>query len=110
MAPDKLTLAMWVDRWIALLRRGDDMGKKKRGLVNTRALERYEELLRLHIIPTLGKRPLQRLTATEIDALYTELEKKLATRTVHHVHTVFGACLSAAVRKGLACRQPGIQG
>src|SRR5215469_8604010 len=31
VAPDKLTLAGWADRWIALLRRGDDTGKKRRG-------------------------------------------------------------------------------
>src|SRR5215472_5045372 len=105
VAPDKLTLAGWVDRWLALLRRGDQ-DTKRRGLVNARTLERYDELLRLHVIPTLGTRPLQRITATEIDALYAELEKRLATRTVHHVHTVLGACLSTAVRKGLLVVSP----
>ena len=105
IAPDKLTFAAWVNRWVALLRRNDDTGKK-RGLVNSRTLERYEELLRLHVVPALGTRPLQRITATEIDILYTELEKSLATRTVHHVHTVLGACLSAAVRKGLLFINP----
>jgi integrase len=104
VAPDKLTLAASVDCWIALLRRGD--GKTKRGLVNARTLERYQELLRLHVIPTLGARPLQRLSATEIDTLYTKLERGLATRTVHHVHTVLGACLNAAVRKGLLIVSP----
>jgi integrase len=106
VAPDKVTLAAWVERWVALLRRGDDAGKRKRGLVNARTLERYEELLRLHVIPTLGARPLQRLSATEIDALYTQLEKILSARTVHHVHTVLGKCLTAAVRKGLLVVSP----
>jgi integrase len=106
VAPDKLTLAAWVDRWVALLRRADDVGKRKRGLVNARTLERYEELLRLHVIPTLGGRPLQRISGTEIDALYTQLEKLLSARTVHHVHTVLGACLNAAVRKGLLVVSP----
>jgi integrase len=105
VAPDKLTLAGWVDRWVGLQRRGDT-DHPRRGLVNARTLERYEELMRLHVIPTLGNRRLQRITATEIDALYTELEKKLATRTVHHVHTVLGACLNAAIRKGLLVVNP----
>jgi integrase len=105
VAPDKLTLATWVDRWIALQRRGD-ADQPRRGLVNARTLERYEELLRLHVVPTLGGRPLQRITATEIDELYTRLETRLSTRTVHHVHTVLGACLSAAVRKGLLVASP----
>jgi integrase len=110
VAPDKLTLAAWVDRWVALLHRGEETGAGNsvagRGLVNARTLERYEELLRLHVVPTLGKRPLQRIAATEIDDLYGELGKRLAPRTVHHVHTVFGACLSAAVRKGLLVASP----
>jgi integrase len=105
VAPDKLTVAAWVDRWIALLRRGDT-DQSRRGLVNARTLERYDELLRLHVVPTLGARPLQRLSATEIDTLCTELEKILAARTVHHVHTVLGACLNAAVRKGLLAVSP----
>ena len=106
VAPNKLTLAAWVERWVALLRRGDETGKGKRGLANARTLERYEDLMRLHVVPTLGKRPLQHITATEIDTLYAKLEKRLATRTVHHVHTVLGACLSIAVRKGLLVASP----
>jgi integrase len=105
VAPDKLSLADWVERWVALQRRGDT-DRPRRGLINTRTLERYEELLRLHVLPTLGARPLQRISAVEIDALYVQLEQRLATRTVHHVHTVFGACLSAAVRKGLLVASP----
>src|SRR5215469_803336 len=106
VAPDKLTLAAWVERWVGLQRRqGEDAerdgARRKRGLVNARTLERYEELLRLHVFPMLGKRPLQRIAPTEIDALYTSLETRLSPRTVHHVHTVLGGCLSAAVRKGL---------
>ena len=104
VAPDKLTLSTWIERWVALLRRGEGTGK--RGLVNARTLERYEELLRLHVAPTLGNRPLQRVCATEIDELYTRLETRLSIRTVHHVHTVFGACLNAAVRKGLLVANP----
>src|SRR5208283_690075 len=104
VAPDKLTLATWVDRWSALLHRGEGTGR--RGLVNARTSERYEELLRLHVVPTLGKRPLQRIAATEIDTLYMALSERLAPRTVHHVHTVFGACLNAAVRKGLLVVSP----
>jgi hypothetical protein len=71
VAPDKLTLAGWVDRWLALLRRDEDTGG--RSLVNARTLERYGELLRLHVVPALGERPLQRITATEIDTLYLNI-------------------------------------
>jgi integrase len=108
IAPDKVTVAQWIERWVTLNQRneGDVDGTRRRGLVNRRTLERYEELLRCHVTPTLGKRPLQKLHGTEIDDLYVALEKKLSPRTVHHIHTVFGACLKAAVRKGLITNSP----
>src|SRR5205807_8503174 len=108
VAPDKTTLAAWVDRWLALQARrdGEHAGKRKRGLVNARTFERYAELLRLHVVPTLGARPVQQIAPTEIDSLYTKLEGKLSARTVHHIHTVLGACLNAAVRKGMLVSNP----
>ena len=108
IAPDKVTLGEWVDRWFVLLNRqqieGD--GARRRGLVSNRSIERYENLLRGHVVPTLGSRPLQSIQASEIDDLYVELEKKLAPRTVAHVHSTLGACLKAAVRKGLLGNNP----
>ena len=46
----------------------------------------------------LGERLLQRLQASEIDALYVQLLEKMAARTAHHVHTVLGARLGTAAR------------
>lgn len=106
IAPDKITLAAWIDRWIALLERQQDDGERRCGLVNARTIERYAELLRCHVAPTLGARPVQQIQASEIDDLYVKIEKKLAPRTVHHVHTVLGACLKSAVRKGLIAANP----
>jgi integrase len=101
VAPDKIKLAEWVDQWIAA---GAPGRRKKRA--GRRAVERYAELLRCHVVPTLGDRPLQQLKSTEIDDLYVKLEPKLSPRTVHHVHTVLGACLGTAVRKGLVVTNP----
>src|SRR5262249_18297113 len=42
----------------------------------------------------------------EVDALYQKLEGKIAPRTAHRVHTVLGACLATAVRKGLLTASP----
>jgi integrase len=107
IAPDKITLATWIGRWIALLERQQDEGeRRRRGLVSARTIERYAELLRCHVTPTLGTRPVQKIQASEIDDLYVKLEKKLSPRTVHHVHTVLGACLKSAVRKGLRAANP----
>jgi integrase len=110
IAPDRVTLAQWLPRWTALIERkadGDLGADRKRGrLVNSRTLERYEELLRLHVLPTLGAIALQKVRGTQIDDLYIALEQRLAPRTVHHVHTVLKACLNVAVRKGLIGSNP----
>src|SRR6516162_3616804 len=48
IAPDKVTLGGWIDRWLGLLNRqqtDEDVGRR-RGLVSNRSIERYEQLLR----------------------------------------------------------------
>lgn len=99
--PSKLTVEQWIDRWIEA---GAPGRKKKK--VGQRTLERYEELLRVHVKPKLGARPLQKLQATEIDGLYNQLESKMAPMTLHHVHVTFNSCLSTAERKGLLKSNP----
>jgi integrase len=109
VASDKTTLAQWVEQWIALLERrpnGDTEAGRKRGLVNARTLERYAQLLRTNVVPTLGGRQLQKVTPADIDDLYIGLEKTKAPRTVHHVHVVLGACLKSAVKKKLISASP----
>lgn len=101
VAPDKITVGQWIDTWIEA---GAPGRKKKR--VGQRTLERYEELLRVHVKPKLSARPLQKLAATEIDQLYGELEGKIAPMTAHHVHVTFNSCLSTAERKGLLIANP----
>lgn len=94
--PNKITVGQWIDQWIA----AGAPGRKKQK-VGQRTLERYEELLRVHVKPKLGAKLLQKLKATEIDKLYGELEQKLAPMTVIHAHRAFNSCLSTAERKGM---------
>jgi integrase len=99
--PSKVTLDQWVEQWIATGAPG-----RRQQKVGRRTAERYSELLRCHVVPTLGSRRLQQLQATEIDALYVALAATLKPRTAHHVHTVLSACLGTAVRKGLVTVSP----
>jgi integrase len=99
--PDKITVAEWIERWLAAGAPG--RSKKKPG---RRTVERYGELMRHHVVRALGTRRLQQLNATEIDELYASLGAKLKPRTAHHVHVVLGACLAAAVRKKLRAANP----
>lgn len=101
VAPSRITVAQWVGQWIASGAPG-----RNRIRAGRRAVERYDELLRCHVLPTLGGRSLQQLQAIEIDALYAGLATKLKPRTAHHVHTVFNACLGTAERKGIMGGSP----
>ena len=41
---------------------------------------------------------MQKLQASEIDAVYVQLSERMSARTAHHVHTDLGACLGTATR------------
>jgi hypothetical protein len=101
VAPDKMTVEAWIDHWISI----GAPGKRKKK-VGRRTLEWYEQLLRSHVKPALGKLQLRQLQSSNIDKLYAGLEGKMSETTARHVHTVFNSCLSAAVRKKLLARNP----
>ena len=95
---NQTTLAEWIYHWLSIGAPG-----KKRQAVGNRSLERYGQLLRIHVIPALGNRPLQKLQSTEIDTLYSRLGD---TRTARHVHNTLGACLGTAARTHKITRNP----
>jgi integrase len=100
VAPDKISLGEWIETWLSVGAPG-----KKGKRAGRRTLERYAQLLRRHVVPAIGAKRLQQLQPTDIDRLYEGLNG-IARRTRHHVHVVLGACLGAAVRKGLLSANP----
>jgi integrase len=102
----RMTLEAWVAEWLALLARGEASGMRRKGRVTPRTRERYQELLASYVLPTLGSCPIQKLTPTQIDHVYIELEQRLSSATVRHVHTALKACLATAVRKGTLASNP----
>jgi integrase len=98
----KTTLREWIEHWISI---GCPRSKRRKE-VGARTIERYAQLLRVHVIPTLGDRPLQQLQSNEIDALYVRLGEKIAARTALHVHSALGACLGTAARTRKIVRNP----
>jgi integrase len=89
VAPDRKTLAQWAGDWIAL----------KSAERQHKTVARYEDLLKKHVLPKLGERPIQLIKPIEIQKLYAELTE-LAPRTRHHIATVLKTCLQAAVDIG----------
>jgi integrase len=54
--PSKMTVAQWVEHWLSI----GAPGKKKK-TVGRRSLQRYQEFLRIHIVPHVGDTRLQQL-------------------------------------------------
>ena len=66
---------------------------------------RYEEYVRLHINPIIGRLRLNRLTPQQIQNLYAKkLADGMSPTSVHHLHTVLHRALRQALRWGLTGR------
>lgn len=90
-----MTLAAFLDQWI----------KDVAPTLRPRTHERYAQMLTLHVIPTLGRTPVARLTPQQVQALVNaKVEAGLAPATVVYVRAVLRRALTYAVRWGLAPR------
>ncbi|HJQ29378.1 MAG TPA: site-specific integrase, partial [Rubrobacter sp.] len=73
-----LTVEEYLVRWLDSLR----------GTVRERTWKRSEEMVRIHLVPTLGKTRLDRLSALQLQALYgSKLDSGVSARTVRMIHT-----------------------
>ncbi len=73
--------------------------------IRSRTHERYEEYVRLHIVPVLGHIQLQKLTAQHIKALYAKkLDEGLSPTTVNSLHGVLHKALEDAVKWELVAK------
>src|SRR5207248_9138449 len=65
--------------------------------VRPRTYERYEEIVRLHILPVLGRHMLQSLSAQHVQACYaTKLQEELSAMTVISDHNLLHKALDTA--------------
>ena len=83
----------------------DWLENTQRRSVKPRTYERYEEVVRLHIVPVLGKHQLQKLTPQHLRSFYTKKQDEgLSPTTVTHFHNVLHKALKDAMRWGLVAR------
>jgi integrase len=67
--------------------------------------ECYEEAIRLHLIPVLGKYQLQKLSAQHVQAFYArKLKEGLFPSTVIYYHSILHNALETVVKWGLVSR------
>lgn len=75
--------------------------------VRASTYDSYSRLIRKHVIPTLGRTALARLSAEDLASLYSDLlDKGLSGRTVQYAHAVIHRALKQAVRWNLIVRNP----
>lgn len=106
---EKLTLAEYLtERWLPV--------QKTRLRAST--YDSYRRNVELHVIPALGRRPLDRLTVEDVDLFYADLlttgrkkrpaekgePKGLSPKTVHNIHVMLNKALGDAARKGSVAR------
>ena len=104
--PQKVTLEQWVTDWLPILQTQ----------VRPQTFDSYARNLRLHLLPTLGARPLQSVKPADLSTLYARLLTSgradhaagtgLSHRSVAYLATIVGKCLEAAMRGGLVQSNP----
>jgi integrase len=93
---DSLTVGRYLERWLA---------DSVRDTVKAITYETYERLMRLHLIPTLGRVKLKNLTPTHVRGLYREkLDSGLSPSSVQRIHALLHKALTQAVNDGLIPR------
>ena len=92
---ERQTLAQYLEGWLTTMRAN----------VRPRTWQRYEQYVRLHTVPQLGRVALLKLTAQQIESLYANrLEAGCAPSSVKHLHTLLHKALEDALRLGLVQR------
>jgi integrase len=92
---ERQTVAQYLASWLDVKVQTVDVG----------SWQRYEQQVRLHLVPELGDTRLARLTAQQVQLLYAhKLADGLSAQTVHHVHDTLKAALKDALRLGLLQR------
>ena len=92
---ERQTVAQFFDLWLPIAKSSI---KQSTG-------ERYELFVKIHVLPTLGKKILSKLTPAQLQALYTaRLEAGASPTSINHLHALLHVALDSAVNLGLAPR------
>ena len=94
----RMTVAQYLERWLSA---------SVKPSVKVRTYEGYESIVRVRVVPRIGRKNLAKLTPLDVQNLYSELSGAgLSPRSVHHTHRVLHRALSQAVKWNLLPRNP----
>jgi integrase len=92
---DRQTVAQYLASWLDAVEHS----------VKPRSYRSYAAVIRLYVVPTLGKIALAKLSAQYLQRLYADkLKVGLSAATVRHLHAVIHKALDNALRLGLVQR------
>jgi len=92
------TVAQYLAKWLEA---------SVRPSVRVRTAEGYESIVRVRVVPRLGRIQLTRLTPLDLQGLYAALEAGgLSRRSVQHTHRCLHRAFDQAVRWGMLNRNP----
>ncbi len=92
---DRQTVEQYFTSWLEVMR----------AKIRPRTWKRYEQYVRVHLLPMLGGVVLAKLNAQQLQSLYAaRLKAGSSQTTVHHLHMLIHKALDAAVRLELVPR------
>ena len=96
LAGERLTVGQFLEIWLK-----DSAARK----VRPRTLTRYQGIVRLHLVPALGRVPLARLMPAHVERLLnTGMAAGQSPQSVAHWRAVLRTALNIAMRQGLVGR------
>ena len=95
---DRQTVANYLARWLE---------SSAKPSVKVKTFEGYESICRVRVLPRIGRLPLSKVTALDLQALYADLQRAgLSARSANHTHRVLHLAFGQAVRWNLIVRNP----
>lgn len=92
----RLTLGQFLERWLM---------EFAKPAVRPRTLERYQQLVGLHVMPEVGQSSPREIAAADVQRLLNrKLADGLSPKTVRHVRAVLTVALNRSLRWGLLSR------
>lgn len=95
-ADERITVEDVIGQWLNV----------KRQTVRPKTAAGYADLMRVHVIPSLGSYKLPKLSPADLERLYADRLKVISPQTVRNVHIVLSQVLSWAVRREMIGRNP----
>jgi integrase len=94
-APERQTLEQYLTSWIT------DVATPR---VRPKTLAHYKFLVEQHIVPSIGRVPLLKLTPQQVQMMLTEKLATLSPKTCQHLRTCLRVALGTAVKWNLIAR------